>query len=476
MEPQKVSTTTIKKKNGWSMPHIYVLLFVISGVAAILTYIVPAGSFERVAGPNGRESINPDSFTEVEATPLTFMDFMLAIPRGMQDASEIIFFTFIIGGMFMVLRRTEIIEIGVDRLARTFKNQSILVIPVLITVFATISTMIGTPELSLVYIPVLIPLCISLGYDSMTATAIALISTALGFTAAVMNPGTVGISQQIAGLEIYSGFELRAIILVVIIIIGSLYVMRYARKVKKDGAKSLTYDEDESNRHIYKDALDEPLRQINKRQLLAILSLPLFAALVFYGVTQLGWFMLEMSGLFIFMGIIVGLIAGLSLTKICEAFTEGFREVLMGAIIIGIARSVAIVLEDGQIMDTLVYALGSVVGHLPSTLSAIGMMAVQLVINFFIPSGSGQALVTMPIMAPLADILGVTRQTAILAYQFGDGFAHILFPTSGYFMAALVIAGISWAKWVRFFLPLFLIYMAVGAMFLIYAQMTGWTG
>ncbi len=186
--------------------------------------------------------------------------------------------------------------------------------------------------------------------------------------------------------------------------------------------------------------------------------------------------MLEMSGLFIFMGVIVGIIAGLSLTKLCEAFTEGFREVLMGAIIIGIARSVAIVLEEGQIMDTIVYGLGNLVGQLPSTLSAIGMMTVQLFINFFIPSGSGQALVTMPIMAPLADMLGVTRQTAILAFQFGDGFAHILFPTSGYFMAALVIAGISWTKWVKFFVPLFLIYMGIGVLFLLYAQLTGWTG
>ena len=476
MEPQKVSTTTTKKKNGWSMPHIYVLLFIISGVSAILTYIVPAGTFERVDGPNGRESINPDSFTEIESSPLSLMDFMLAIPRGMQDASEIIFFTFIIGGMFMVLRRTDIIEIGVDRLARKFKKQSILIIPVLITVFATVATTIGTPELALVYIPVLIPLCVSLGYDSMTATAIALISTALGFTAGVMNPGTVGISQQISGLETYSGFGLRVLVLIVIVIIGSLYVMRYARKVKSNPESSFTYHEDEEKRLTFKDALSQPAKRMNKRQLIAILTLPFFFGLVVYGVTNLGWFMLEMSGLFIFMGVIVGLIAGLSITKICEAFTEGFREVLMGAIIIGIARSVAIVLEDGQIMDSIVFGLGSVVGQLPSTLSAIGMMVVQLVINFFIPSGSGQALVTMPIMAPLSDIVGVTRQTAILAFQFGDGFAHILFPTSGYFMAALVVAGVSWSKWVRFFIPLFIIYMGVGIIFLTYAQVTGWTG
>ncbi|WP_353626501.1 YfcC family protein [Bacillus sp. JCM 19041] len=376
---------------------------------------------------------------------------MLAIPRGMVGASEIIFFTFIIGGMFMVLRRTEIIEIGVDRLARKFKQRSVAIIPVLLTLFAVVATTIGTPELSLVYIPVLIPLFISLGYDSMTAAGIALISTAIGFTAGVMNPGTVGISQQISGLETYSGFGLRLTVLIVIITIGSIYIMRYAQKVKSNPMKSWTYEEDQSKRSTYSDALNLPAKRATKRQLAAITTLPIFFIILVYGVTQLGWFMLEMSGLFIFMGVLVGLIAGLSITKVCDAFTEGFREVLMGAIIIGIARSVAIVLEDGQIMDTIVYGLGTAVGQLPSTLSAIGMMAVQLCINFFIPSGSGQALVTMPIMAPLADLLGVTRQTAILAFQFGDGFAHILFPTSGYFMAALVVAGISWSKWVKFF-------------------------
>ncbi|WP_078395081.1 YfcC family protein [Shouchella patagoniensis] len=458
------------------MPHIYVLLFIISGVAALMTYVIPAGSFERVPGPNGRESIDPESFAQVDTSPVSFMEFMLAIPRGMVGASEIIFFTFIIGGMFMVLRRTEIIEIGVDRLARKFKQRSVAIIPVLITVFAVVATTIGTPELSLVYIPVLIPLFISLGYDSMTAAGIALISTAIGFTAGVMNPGTVGISQQISGLDTYSGFGLRLVVLIVIITIGSIYIMRYAQRVKSNPMKSLTYEEDHLKRSTYSDALSQPATRATKRQLAAIATLPIFFIILVYGVTQLGWFMLEMSGLFIFMGALVGIIAGLSLAKICDAFTEGFREVLMGAIIIGIARSVAIVLEDGQIMDTIVYGLGTAVGQLPSTLSAIGMMIVQLCINFFIPSGSGQALVTMPIMAPLADLLGVTRQTAILAFQFGDGFAHILFPTSGYFMAALVVAGISWSKWVKFFVPLFLIYMGVGMVFLIYAQITGWTG
>ena len=206
-----------------------------------------------------------------------------------------------------------------------------------------------------------------------------------------------------------------------------------------------------------------------------------FAAFVFlgilvYGVLEQGWFMVEMAGLFIFMGIVVGLIAGLNATQISNAFTEGFRDVLMGAIIIGLARSVAVVLEDGQIMDSIVHSLGSLVGEMPSVLGAVGMYLVQLAINFIIPSGSGQALVTMPIMGPLADMIGVTRQTAVLAFQFGDGFAHILFPTSGYFMAALVIAGVSWQKWIRFYMPLFLVFSAIGIVTLVVAQLIQYTG
>ncbi len=186
--------------------------------------------------------------------------------------------------------------------------------------------------------------------------------------------------------------------------------------------------------------------------------------------------MMEMAGLFVVMGISVGLIAGLSTTRICEAFNEGFRDVLVGAIIVGLARAVAVMLEQGQVMDTLVNGLGDLVGSFPHTLSAVGMFLSQLGFNFVIPSGSGQALVTMPIMAPLSDLIGVTRQNSVLAYQLGDGLSNILYPTSGYFMATLALAGVSWDRWVRFFLPLFAIWIAISIAFLVYAQMTGWIG
>ena len=185
--------------------------------------------------------------------------------------------------------------------------------------------------------------------------------------------------------------------------------------------------------------------------------------------------MVEMSGLFVIMGVTVGLVAGLKLTEICDGFNQGFRDVLMGALIAGLARSIAVIFEDGNIMDTIAYTLGALVGNLPPEFAAVGMYFVQTGINLIIPSGSGQALVTMPIMAPLADIVGITRQTAVLAYQLGDGFTHVLFPTSGYFMAALVIAGVPYQKWLRFFLPLFGAWATIAIAALIFAQLIGWS-
>lgn len=221
-----------EKKKKFQLPHIYVILFIFSALAAIATYFVPAGEFERVPGPDGRETVNPESFTQIESSPVGIVDFLTIIPRGLIEAGEIIFFTFMIGGMFMVLKKTGIIEIVVDRLANRFANKSILIIPVLTTVFAIVATLIGTPELTLVYIPVIMPLMIALGYDSIVAAAIALIGSVVGFTAGVLNPVNVGLSQQIVGVPLFSGMSFRIIIFVLTVAVASLYIMRYAKKLK----------------------------------------------------------------------------------------------------------------------------------------------------------------------------------------------------------------------------------------------------
>jgi uncharacterized ion transporter superfamily protein YfcC len=229
-------------------------------------------------------------------------------------------------------------------------------------------------------------------------------------------------------------------------------------------------------RKLYHHADKTEIQKATPRQVCASVAALAFFGILVYGVLQQGWFMLEMAGLFIVMGVVVGIISGLTTTQICDGFNEGFRDVLVGAIIVGVARAVAVVLQEGQIMDTIVFGLGNLVGGFPTLLSAIGMFFVQLGFNFIVPSGSGQALVTMPIMAPLSDLIGVTRQTAVLAYQLGDGLGNIIFPTSGYFMATLVLAGVTWEKWIRFFFPLFLMWVSVAIVFLIITQAIQWVG
>ncbi|WP_436960742.1 YfcC family protein [Staphylococcus xylosus] len=466
---------TPKSKKKFKMPHIYVILFVFGVIATIATYIVPSGEFKRIKGPEGREMVDADSFHYITSAPVGIVDFISIIPRGLIEAGEIVFFTLIIGGMFMVLRRTGIIEIAVDNLARRFIYKSIFIIPVLTAVFAIVATLIGTAELSLVYIPVIIPLIIALGYDSITATAIALCGTVVGFTVGVLNPINTGLAQKLSGIPVFSGISLRIILFIVVLAVTIVFIMRYAKKVQKQPTLSSVYEDDSEKRELYQHITEHAPTTATTRQKWGIAVIFAFFIILVYGVTTQGWFMVEMAGLFIFMGVIVGFVSGLSMQTICEAFNDGFKDVLMGAIIVGLARSIAVVLEDGKIMDTIVHGLGSVIDGTTPTIAVIGMYAVQMLINFIISSGSGQALVTMPIMAPLADMLGITRQTAVLAFQLGDGFTHIFYPTSGYFMAALAIGGVSYTKWIRFFFPLFIIWVVISIITLIIAQLSGWS-
>lgn len=472
------ATAPRKVKKSFRMPHIYVILFAFSALAAIATHFVPAGQYDRVPGPDGEAAIDPDSFRFIESAPVGPVGFITAIPNGFIAAAEVVFFTFVIGGMFMVIRETGIIETTVDKLTRRFAERRILVIPVLMVLFAVIASLIGTQELALVYVPVILPLLIALGFDSVTAAAVALCATSAGFTAGVLNPVNTGLGQKIAGVPVFSGVPLRLVVLVALVSTAIAYVMRYASKIQADPERSLVRGEaaEIEKQQLYRHSLAESALTFSPRQKTAgAATLVLFGVLV-WGVLTQDWFMVEMSGLFIVIGIVAGVLAGLTATQICEAFNKGLGQVLVGAMIVGVARAVAVVLEEGQVMDTLVHGLGNLVGGFPAVLSAVGMFLAQLGFNFLVPSGSGQALVTMPIMAPLSDVLEVTRQTAVLAYQLGDGLGNILYPTSGYFMATLALAGVRWDKWVRFFFPLFLLWILIAAGFTVYAQITLWNG
>ena len=453
--------------------HPYLILGAIMIIATIVSYLIPAGEYTRIPGPLGRTMIDPTTYTLIERPAFSFLNLVTAIPRGFVSSADVVILVFMIGGSFGVIKKTGIIEVGVNKLTKKFANRGILIIPVLFTVFAVIAAFVGGVELSIIYIPVLMPLLLSLGMDSLVTVGIALFGTAAGYTAALTNPFTIGIGHQIGGLPMYSGMPFRAVVLAITILTGSLYIMRYASKIKKDPTSSIVYNEDLVRRQELANESQVEIVGTKRHALAGFGALVVFIGLI-AGIITSGWGLIEMAGFFILFGIVPGLLSGMRPNELAEAFTEGFKDILVGALLCGIARGIAIVMTDAMVIDTIIFQLSKFVVQLPSQLASIGMLLVITVFNAIVPSGSGKALISMPIMLPLADVAGVTRQTAILAYQFGDGITNILWPASGYFMAALAVGKTAYSKWVKFALPLLIIWLLQGFVYLIVAQAINW--
>ncbi len=467
VEPRKEVT---KKK--FVMPHIYVILVTMLLVAFVATLIVPSGQFAREKGPTGADILIPGTFEVTQKVYLSISDLVFSVPTGLIQAAEIFFGILMIGGMFAVFEKTGIVELGISKLANLFSKRGILIIPFLMIPLALLTAFTGAVELVLVYVPVLIPLMLKLGYDRITGAALALISTIAGFTIALTAPATVGIAQNLVGVELYSGMGFRSILLAVTLIIGIVFLWRYAVKVKKNPEQSLVYGESHIDDEFKMNFTE--VAKATTRQRFASIVLLIGIIIMIYGLINWGWYFKELAGLYVVLGIFVGLIVGLKTDTIANAFIDGFKNIILGASVVGLARAISVILNEGQILDTIVYGLGQVVTMLPHSVTPIIMMVVQAVLNFVIPSSSGQAIISMPIMGGLADIAGITRQTAVLAYQIGDGFSHIFYPTSGYFMATLALAKISYNKWLKFILPLMILWYSVGAIFLVIAQLMNW--
>lgn len=476
MNNTTTSSGVTKKKRIFSEPHIFFILFLFIAIMAILSRVIPSGVYDRVpmeVEGGVRMVIDPDSYHTVARTPVGLLDIFIAVPKGFAEAAVVIAITFCVGGAFGVLKKTGVISVAVAALSRKMSKRGIFIIPVLMTVFAIIAAFIGTQELSLIYVPIILPLVIALGFDSVTAAAIALCATTAGFTGAITNPFTVGIAQKIAGLPLYSGSVYRTWVLVILTCSSILYVLFYAYRVKKNPSASVVGDL-ESSLDNPKDSDFSDLKFSNRQILVGIASSFLFCLMI-WGVLSWGWEMLHMGGMMLLIGFVAGILGGLNPNELCRAFEDGFSEVLLAAMIMGVARGVAVVMTQGQIIDSIIYGMAQVIKNIPPAINAIGMFFVQTFFNFFVASGSGQAVITMPIMAPLADVVGVSRQVSVLAFQMGDGLSNIMFPTSGYFMAVLALAKIPWTRWLRFMLPLFVIQATLSCVLLVFAQMIGWS-
>ncbi|MCX7023668.1 MAG: C4-dicarboxylate ABC transporter permease [Spirochaetes bacterium] len=448
-------------------PHVYVILFVVIIVAAVMTYVLPSNQYDlQVKDGKTTKLINPDSYHAVPANPVDPWKMVLAVPKGMAEVASIIFFIFIVGGAFNIIQATGAVESGIRSTVNALKGKESILLFVIVLLFSVGGTTFGMAEEALVFIPMLVPLAIAMGYDSLVGLALALVGPCAGFTGAFLNPFTEGVAQGFVGLPIFSGMEYRIVIFAITTLLAFLFINWYAIRVKKNPKISIMYEEDQKREKVDLGA-GTPF---SLRQKLVLVIMLLTFALLIYGVNAFGWYIDEIAALFIAMGIVCGFVGGLGPSKVAEAFVEGSTALTVGALVVGVARAILVVLSQGAVLHTIVHAMAAVVSGLPPAFSAIGMYIVQLIISVIIPSGSGMAAVTMPVMGPLATLVGMTQQTAVLIYQFADGFTNIIIPTSGYLLAGVALAKVPYEKWVKWYAPLFGIFLAFGAVFIIIAQ------
>lgn len=458
-------------KSSFKVPHTLVILFSMVVIAQILTYVIPAGSFDRVENDVGRLMVVSGSFhLTPDVEPLPIWASITAVPRGFTAANEIIFFALIIGGTFAVLRSSGAVDSGMRSLLKRWGDRPFLLIAGSITIFALGSSTIGFGEEYYPFVPVLITLCIALGYDRVTAVGIILVGYGAGFGSAFFNPFTTIVAQDIAGLPIGSGMGYRLILSVIFVAIGIHHVWVYAKKVKLDPSASYVADID-----FPSEVPQENVEDLTSRHKWILTSVGIAILLMIYGLIEKGWYLTEMGGVFIALTITIALIARIKPDDAAISFGVGAASLTSVALLIGVARAIQIVLDDGGVVDTMIHGISVPLQELPSTVSAVGMFVVQTIANFFIPSGSGQAYVTMPVMAPLADIVGVSRQVAVLAFQFGDGFSNIFIPTQYVLLGMLAMGGVPYDRWLKFIMPFMIKVWVVGSLALVVAVLIGYS-
>lgn len=454
------------KKKKFAVPHVYILLFALIAICSILTYIIPAGSYDMMM-VDKREVVNASTFHNVAQTPVTLMQFLTAVPRGMQESAQIIFFIFIVGGTMAVIQETKSIEAGMGRLIKAMKNASILIIPIVMLFFSICGSVFGMAEETIPFIPIFVSLCLAMGFDSLTGVALVFCGAGAGFAGAFMNPFTVQVAQGIAELPLLSAMWFRIVIYVCFVALAIFFVMRYALKVRKSPQLSPMYAFDQTR----EDSVDlNELPNFGGKEKAILIVFVLAIILLVFGVIKWGWYMDQIAALFLGMSFIVAIIARMGFNNYANVLGRGMADIASGALVVGFARGILVVMTDGQILHTILHAAAEGLSKLPSMISAVGMYIFQCLLNFIVPSGSGQAAVSIPIMAPLGDLVGVTRQTATIAFQLGDGISNIFTPTSGYFMAGLAIAKVPWSKWAKWILPLIGLEYLLGAIFVIVAQ------
>ncbi|HET8655490.1 MAG TPA: hypothetical protein VFL93_08230 [Longimicrobiaceae bacterium] len=435
-------------------PHPMTLLVGFVLLGALLTWVLPAGSYDRQQDPaTGREVVVAGTYHAVGPAPVGLFEALVAIPKGLIEAADVVFLVFLSGAAFTVVDATGAMRRAVDWLVVRLRGRTLLVIPLLSVIFALGGVLSNMQEEFIALIPALLVLTRRMGFDPLVAVATSLGVAAVGAAFSPIDPFQVGIAQKLAQLPLLSGWAFRTAFLVVAVGIWIWATVRYATRLR-------TEPEAET------DAVDATIH--GRDAVVLLLVLVAFAVYVF-GILRLGWGFNEMSALFFAMGVAAGLVGRLGIDGTVEAYIQGFRDLAFAGLLIGFARAIFVVLDEGRIVDTIVHGLVTPIVGLPLAVSALGMMLVHVLIHFPVPSVSSQAVLTMPVLVPVSDILGLSRQVTVLAYQYGAGLTELVTPTNGALMAILIAAGVPYQRWLRFVLPIFLGLMALGVVAVIVA-------
>lgn len=444
------------------------MIFAVVTLVAIATWIIPGGEYQREL-KEGRTLVVPGSFKYVDSNPRGLGALLMAPLTGFREAALIIGFLFIIGGTFSIIQKTGAIMVSVQRMAYSFSKKPHLqkfFIPITITIFSIAGSVFGSSEESLPFILIFIPLAFSMGYDSIVGTAIPFLGMAAGFAGSTLNPFTVGIAQSIAELPLYSGLEYRIVIWFLSTAIMITFIMIYAAKVKTNPKISPMYEFDEKRRHeMHLDNSKSGEFLLHHKLVLLLFASSMVILIV--GILGYKWYITELGALFLGLGIVTGIVGKLKLGQMTDAFKDGAKDMVGVALIIGCARAILVIANEGKIMDTMLFSVSGLIQGLHPVLAAQAMFVAQGVINFFVHSASGQAMLTMPVMSPLADVLGISRQIAVLAFQFGEGWINPILPTSGVTMGVLGLAQIPWPKWFKWMLPVQIIFFILALLLLV---------
>ena len=449
--------TTKKQKKKIELPHVYTIAFALIILFAILTWIIPSGQFERTTvdtAAGTREVAVAGSYHEVEKIDADGNDLrqgvdavLMAPTRGIQNAADVVAFVLLIGGTFAIITKTNAINAGMNTVIKKLKNKDILIIPIVMTLLSLGGTSFGMSEEALPFYAIFMPIMMGLGYDSMTAFMICFLGPQVGYCASTVNPFNVLIAQGVAGIEGNPQLWFRMIQWVIFTVIGIAFVMMYARRVKKNPTSSITYHDDIAKRKEFAVVENTDDMPFTMRQKLVLLVFIGGLGIIVWGLITKGWYMDEISMVFLGIGLLAGILGGLSEKEMANAFVEGLADFAYAAVIIGIARGILVVAEGGMIIDTILNSMATALAGVPTVVFTSMMYVVQSILTILIPSSSGLAALTIPIMAPLTELMGVNPEASVTCLQYANQVMNTISPTAGMTVAGLAVCKISFPQW-----------------------------